>query len=64
MIEIKVPKSAIGMTGSGTANLVSLVSCTNDVAEIIKFQYEIPEFTTIAIPAVLIIGMLYFFRRN
>jgi len=63
VIEIKMSKSQIGMRGKGTANLVSLVSCTNDVAKIIKFQYEIPEFVTLAIPAVLIIGMLYFFRR-
>jgi hypothetical protein len=64
VIEMAVPKSALGISGSGTADLLATVSCTNDVIEIKDFHYEIPEFTTVAIPVGMIIGLFYFFSRK
>ena len=64
-IELRIPKSALGISNGGTADLLATVSCTNDVIVIENFNYsEIPEFTTIAIPVGMIIGLFYLFRRK
>jgi len=65
VIEMKVPKTALGISSNGTADLLATVSCTNDVLLIKDFYYsEIPEFTTIAIPVGMIFGLFYFYRRK
>ena len=64
VIEMAVPKSALGITSGGEADFVVSVSCTNDVLIIEDFSYEIPEFTTVAIPVGMIIGLFYFFSRK
>ena len=65
VIEIKVPKSALGISGNGTANLLASVSCTNDALVIEGFTYTtVPEFTTIAVPLAIILGLFYCYRRK
>ncbi len=65
VIEMKVPKSALGVTGNGTADIQATVSCTNDVLTIEDFEYsEIPEFHTIAIPAGMILCLFFIYRRK
>ena len=65
VIEMKVPKSLLGISsGSGTANLVSAVSCTNDVVKIFQLHYQIPEFPVILIPIGIILGFFYYHRNK
>ena len=65
VIEMKVPKSALGISGNGTANLLASVSCTNDALVIENFTYTtVPEFTTIAVPLAIILGLFYCYRRK
>jgi len=64
VIEMRVPKSALGISSSGHIDLVATLSCINDVM-IIGLDYTpIPEFTTIALPVCMILGLFYFFRRK
>jgi len=65
VIEMKVPKDALGISGNGTAYLLATVSCTNDVLKIGKFTYTpVPEFTTIAVPLAMVLGLFYYYRRK
>jgi hypothetical protein len=65
VIEMRIPKSALGISeNGGTANLLATQSCTNDIISE-GFEYtQIPEFTTVAIPVGMIIGLFYFFSRK
>jgi len=65
VIEMKVPKDALGISGNGTANLLATVSCTNDALVIKEFTYTpVPEFTTIAVPLAMVLGLFYYYRRR
>ena len=65
VIEMKVPKTALGISSNGHADLLATVSCTNDVIVIENFHYsEIPEFATIALPVASILGLLFFFNHR
>ena len=66
VIEVGVAKSLIGYPSSGTPGSVKFaVSCVNDIIQrSIKFSYNIPEFFAILIPAGLVIGSMYYFRRQ
>jgi hypothetical protein len=64
VLEMRIPKSSLGISDYGTVNLQTTMSCTNDLVRT-SFDYsEIPEFTTIAVPVCMILGMFYFFRRK
>jgi hypothetical protein len=62
VIEISVPRSALG--NPSLSNLHATTSCGNDFVELKNVNWEIPEFTTIAIPVCMILGLFYFFRRK
>ena len=65
VIEMKVPKTALGISSNGYADLLATESCANDVISIENFHYsEIPEFATIALPAASILGLLFFFNHR
>ena len=66
IIEISVPRAALGNPSSGQlSNLHATITCGNDVIGIEDVTWEeIPEFTTIAIPAGMILGLFYFYRRK
>ena len=65
IIEISVPRSALGSPSAGQlANLYATLWCGNDVIELQSVEFYIPEFTTIAIPVGMIIGLFYFFSRK
>jgi len=65
VIEMKVPKVALGISGNGTADLLATVSCTNDALVIEDFTYTpVPEFTTIAVPLAMVLGLFYYYRRK
>jgi len=65
VIEMKIPKSALGISAQGEVDLCATVSCTNDVITIKDFHYsEIPEFATIALPLAATIGMFMFFDNR
>ena len=65
VIEMKVPKDALGISGNGTADLLATVSCTNDALVIEDFTYTpVPEFTTIAVPLAMVLGLFYYYRRK
>jgi len=64
VIEMRIPKSALGISDKGVLDLLATQSCTNDII-VTSFDYTpIPEFTTIAIPVGMILGLFYFFRRK
>ncbi len=62
VIEISVPASCLN--NPRTADLKTMCWCANDVLNLGTVNFEIPEFTTIAVPACMILGMFYFFRRK
>lgn len=65
VIEMKIPKAALGISGSGEVDLQATQSCANDVIIIEMFSYTpIPEFTTVAIPVGIILGLFYVYRRK
>jgi len=66
VIEIKIPRQLIGSPQQGTGNIGYSLTCGNDIiGKDVTYDYStIPEFATIAIPAIMIIGMLYLFRRK
>ena len=65
VIEMKIPKSALGISAPGEVDLCATISCTNDVITIEDFQYsEIPEFATIALPVLSVLGLFMFFNRR
>jgi len=65
VIEMRIPKSALGISAPGEVDLCATISCTNDVITIEDFQYsEIPEFATIALPALSVLGLFMFFNRR
>jgi len=65
VIEMRIPKSALGISDQGGLfNLLATQSCTNDII-VTSFDYTpIPEFTTIAVPVGIILGIFYFYRRK
>ncbi len=62
VIEISVPRSALG--DPSFSDLHATTSCGNDVVELENVEWEVPEFTTIAIPVGMILGLFYFYRRK
>ncbi|OFV68234.1 MAG: conserved hypothetical protein, membrane [Candidatus Syntrophoarchaeum caldarius] len=65
VIEMKIPKSALGISTEGEVDLCATVSCTNDVITIKDFHYtEIPEFATIALPLAATIGLFIYFDNR
>lgn len=62
VIEISAQKSAFNNPESGDLQLT--MWCANDRIELEDVNFEIPEFTTIAIPVAMILGLFYFFRRK
>ncbi len=65
VIEMRVPKEALGIYGNGTADLLATVSCTNDALMIENFSYTpVPEFATIAVPLAMTLGLFYYYRRK
>ena len=64
VIEMRIPKSALGISEGGVLNLVATQSCTNDIIESELTYTPIPEFSTIAIPVGMILGLFYFYRRK
>ena len=65
VIEMRIPKSALGISDQGgLLNLLATQSCTNDIITT-SFEYSpIPEFATIAIPAVAVLGLFLFFNKR
>ncbi len=65
VIEMRIPKSALGISAQGDVDLCATVSCTNDVIMIRDFHYTpIPEFATVALPLAATIGLFIFFDRK
>ena len=63
VVEISAPKSAFENPDSGDLHLITW--CANDRIDLVKVPFgEIPEFSTIAIPAGMIVGLFYFYRRK
>ena len=62
VIEGAIPANLLG--NPTMANLETLCWCGNDVLQLGEVKFEIPEFTIIAIPAGMIIGLFYLFRRK
>lgn len=62
VIEVKVQRTSLG--NPSFSNMRATTSCGNDGVELENVVWEIPEFTTIAIPAGMIIGLFYLFRRK
>jgi hypothetical protein len=62
VIEGAIPASYLGNPSSG--DLTGYCWCYNDVIELPKVNFEIPEFATIAIPVGMILGLFYLFRRK
>ncbi|HDS45794.1 MAG TPA: hypothetical protein ENN68_06855 [Methanomicrobia archaeon] len=64
--EISVPRSALdNPLDTDLANLHLTLWCANDVIELKNATTEVPEFTTIALPALSLIGLFAFFNyRN
>jgi hypothetical protein len=64
VIEFRIPKSALEITGSGVLNMMATQSCTNDLI-LGEISYTpIPEFATIAIPTIAILGLFLFFNNR
>jgi hypothetical protein len=61
IIEIKIPKSALGMPT--TANIQSAITCGNGVIKL-EAVTLIPEFVTLAIPVISLLGLVFFMRRK
>ncbi len=65
LIEMKIPKSALGISAGKKVDVVATQSCANDVITIRGFECtDIPEFATIAIPVVAILGLFLFFNNR
>ena len=62
VIEIAIPKSALGLQ-QNTVNLQSSISCGNGVIKLESVSL-IPEFATIAIPVIALLGLVFFMRRK
>lgn len=61
IIEIAIPKSALGMPT--TANIQSSITCGNGVIKLESVSL-IPEFVTLAIPVVSLLGLVFYMRRK
>lgn len=61
VIEIAIPKSALGMPT--TANIQSSITCGNGVIKLNSVTL-IPEFATLAIPVILLLGLVFYMRRK
>ena len=61
IIEIKIPKSALGMPT--TANIQSAITCGNGVIKLESVTL-IPEFATLAIPVISLLGLVFYMRRR
>jgi len=63
VVEISAPKTAFEDPDSGDLHLITW--CANDRIDLEEVPFgEIPEFATIAIPAGIIFGLFYFYRRK
>ena len=65
VIEMRIPKSALGISDQGgLLKLLATQSCTNDII-VTSFAYSpIPEFATIAVPALSILGLFLYFNKR
>ena len=61
IIEIAIPKSALGMPT--TANIQSAITCGNGVIKLESVTL-IPEFATLAIPVISLLGLVFYMRRR
>jgi len=61
IIEIAIPKSALGMPT--TANIQSSITCGNGVIKLESVTL-IPEFITLAIPVISLLGLVFYMRRK
>jgi hypothetical protein len=61
IIEIAIPKSALGMPT--TANIQSSITCGNGVIKLESVTL-IPEFVTLAIPVISLLGLVFYMRRK
>jgi len=61
VIEIAIPKSALGMPT--TANIQSSITCGNGVIKLESVTL-IPEFVTLAIPVISLLGLVFYMRRK
>ena len=62
VIEISVPRTALG--NPSFSNLHATTSCGNDVVELENVAWEVPEFSTIAVPLGMTLGLFYYYRRK
>jgi len=64
IVEVSVPRSALDNPSyTDVADLQYNMWCANDMIGK-EVTFEVPEFTTIAIPVCMIFGLFYFFRRK
>ena len=66
-IEIGVPREAFGNpSAEQVSNLHITLSCGNDIIEIgeVSWDYEIPEFSNIAVPLIISILLYYYYHRR
>ena len=61
IIEIAIPKSALAMPT--TANIQSAITCGNGVIKLESVTL-IPEFVTLAIPVISLLGLVFYMRRK
>ena len=67
VIEIGVPREAFGNpSAEQVSNLHITLSCGNDIIEIgeVSWDYEIPEFSNIAVPLIISILLYYYYHRR
>ncbi|MEA2075111.1 MAG: PEF-CTERM sorting domain-containing protein, partial [Euryarchaeota archaeon] len=63
VVEFSAPKTAFD-SNANSGNLGVTIWCGNDRIDLEGVTFEVPEFTTIAIPVCMILGLFYFFRRK
>lgn len=65
VVEVKIPKDAVGMAGKNLTDpplpktIYTCDACGND-----HIENPIPEFLTVAIPAGMVIGLVYIWKRR
>jgi len=62
VIEIAIPKSALNIP-QNTVDIQSAITCGNGVIKLESVSL-IPEFATIAIPVIALLGLVFFMRRK
>lgn len=65
VIELRIPKSALGISNDGELDLMATQSCTNDIiTAVFAYTKNIPEFPTMAFPVIAVIGLMFLFQRR